>query len=195
MPRAILVLLLALGGACRLLSIPRAESTRFYTLALPALPRAGVGSLALGLGPITFPGYLDQPQVVTRVDEERVVFAPNDRWAGSLRVQFERALTLRLMEALDTNDVAAFPWWPGRPIDVSVQLNVLAFEADASGQARLDALWKVKDGKRDQTLESGQTSLREPIDAGGYEAAVAALDRALDQLTQAIAADVRRVRR
>lgn len=197
MPRAALVVLVVLGGACRLLSGPRAEATRFYTLALPAIPptRIGAEPLALGLGPITFPGYLEQAQLVTRLDEERVVFAPADRWAGSLRAQFERALALRLMGALGTDDVTTFPWWPGRPIDVSVQLTVLAFEPDASGQARLDALWKVKDGKRDQVLETGQTSLREPIVAGGREAAVAALDRTLDELAQAIAADVRRVRR
>jgi uncharacterized protein len=195
--RPVLVLLLVLGGACRLIPQPNAESTRFYTLALAVPPRAHVGAepLAVGLGPITFPGYLDQAQLVTRIDDERVAFAPTDRWAGSLRNQFERALSLRLMGALDTDDVATFPWWPGRRIDASVQVTVLAFEPDTTGQARLDALWKVKDGKRDEILEAGQTSIREPIDAGGPEAAVAALDRALDQLAQALAADIRRVRR
>jgi uncharacterized protein len=195
--RLVLVLLLVLGGACRLIPQARSEPTRFYTLPMPVPARAHIGAepFALGLGPITFPSYLDQAQFVTRIDEERVTFAPNDRWAGSLRNQFERALSLRLMGALDTDDVATFPWWPGRRLDASVQLSVLAFEPDASGQARLDALWKVKDGKRDEVLEAGQASIREPIDAGGPEAAVAALDRALDQLAQALAAEIRRVRR
>ncbi len=185
-----------LAAACRIIPEPRGEPTRFYTLALPVPGTAGFGSggLALGLGPITFPGYLDQPQLVTRLGDERVSFAPADRWAGSLRAQFERALSLRLMSALGTDDVAIFPWWRGRRIDVSVQLTLLAFEADSTGQARLDALWKVKDG-REQVLDTGQTSLREPIESGGPEAAVAALDRALDQLATAIAADVRRARR
>src|SRR4029450_9351123 len=99
-------------------------------------------------GPITCPRYLDRAQFVTRIDEERVTFAPNDRWAGSLRNQFERALSLRLMGALDTDDVATFPWWPGRRLDASVQLSVLAFEPDASGQARLGGVWKVEGGRR-----------------------------------------------
>jgi uncharacterized lipoprotein YmbA len=192
--RAAVVLLLALVPGCRIIPEPRAEPTRFYTLTMPVpvRPHLGDESLALGLGPITFPGYLDQSQIVTRVDDERIRFAPAERWAGSLRHQFERALSLRLMDQLGTDDVATFPWWPGRRIDLAVALTVLAFEADASSQARLDALWKVRDPKREQVLESGQVRVREPIDAGGTEATVAALDRALGQLADAIAADVRR---
>jgi uncharacterized lipoprotein YmbA len=191
-PRAALLVLLACCPACRILLEPRAEPTHFFTLALPVPSRAGAGSLALGLGPITLPGYLDQSQIVTRLDEERVALAPNDRWAGSLRAQFERALSLRLMSALGTDDVTLFPWWPGRRIDAAVQVTVLAFEADTRGEAHLDALWKVRDGQRgDRLLDTDQITVREPVGAGGTEAAVAALGRALDQLADAIAADVR----
>jgi uncharacterized lipoprotein YmbA len=192
-----LVLLVALAGACRVLSAPRPESTRFYTLAqpVPPHPRSGANTLVLGLGPITFPAYLDQSQqLVVRLDDERVSYASADRWASPLRVQFERALALRLMAALDTEHVTTFPWWPGRPIDRTVELTVVAFETDTTGYARLDALWSVKDGKREQVLDTGQVTVREPVDSGGAEAGVAALDRALVQLAQAIAADVRRAR-
>ena len=192
---AALVFLLVLGGACQLLPKPKPEPTRFYTLALTVPPQTRVGAapLVVGLGPIAFPSYLDQAQLVRRLDDERIAYAPADRWAGPLRNQFERALALRLMGALDTDDVPTFPWWPGRRIDASVQLTLLAFESDSSGMARLDALWKVKGGTREEVAESGQASIREPIAPGGAEAAVAALDRALEQLAQAIAADVRRV--
>lgn len=189
---ASLALLLALPSACRLLPAPRPEPTRFYTLATPLPYQARDGGLAVGLGPIRFPGYLDQPQLVHRLDDERVAFAPAERWAGSLRAQFERALALHLMGQLETDDVASFPWWPGRPIDVTVEVTVLAFETDASGQARLDALWKVKDARGQRVLESGNTSLREPVESGGTERAVVALDRALANLAAAMAADVRR---
>jgi uncharacterized protein len=192
--RAVLLALLVLAGGCRLLPEARPEPTRFYTLALvvPPPPHGRAAPLALGLGPIVFPSYLDQSQLVRRLDDERVAYAPADRWAGPLRQQFERALVLRLMAALDTDDVSTFPWWHGRHIDAAVRLTLLAFEPDSNGTARLDALWKVTSGARDDLLATGQTTIREPIDAGGAEAAVAALDRALEQLAQAIAADVRR---
>ena len=196
--RATLLLLLALGAACRIIPQARPDATRFYTLGLPVPSESGggAGQLALGLGPIVLPGYLDQPQLVTRVDEERIAFAPDDRWAGSFRAQFEHALQLRLMSELDTDDISVFPWWHAHRIDLSIQLNVLAFEPDSTGNARLDALWRVRDGQhQDNILRSGRVSLREPIGSGGAGAAVEALSRTLDQLADAIAGDVQRARR
>jgi hypothetical protein len=197
MRRAALLLLLALAPACRIIPEARPEGTRFYTLELPVPsgPRESDESLALGLGPISFPGYLDQPQLVTRVDDERIAFSPNDRWAGSLRTQFERALSLRLMSALGTDDISVFPWWHGHRIDLSIQLNVLAFEPDSTGTVRLDALWKVKSGQAQEIVRAGRVSLREPIGSGGTPAAVEALGRALDQLADAIAGDVQHAKR
>src|SRR5262249_61482255 len=129
--RAALLLLVAVAPGCRIIPEATPDPTGFYPLGLPVLPGSSAsGQLALGPGRITFPASLDQPQLVTRVDEERVVFAPTERWAGSLRAQFERALMLRLMAALGTDNVITFPWWPGRRIDMTVQVNVLAFEPD-----------------------------------------------------------------
>jgi len=196
--RAALLLLLALGAACRIIPEARPDATHFYTLGLPVPSESGgrAGPLALGLGPISLPAYLDQPQLVTRVDEERIAFSSGDRWAGSPRSQFERALQLRLMSALGTDDITVFPWWHAHRIDLSIQLNVLAFEPDSTGSARLDALWRVRDGQhQDSILRTGRVSLREPIGAGGTGAAVEALSRTLDQLADAIAGDVQRARR
>ena len=197
MRRAALLLLLALAPACHIIPEAKPEGTRFYTLELPVPSGSGESddSLALGLGPISFPGYLDQPQLVTRVDDERIAFSPNDRWAGSLRTQFERALSLRLMSALGTDNISVFPWWHGHRIDLSVQLNVLAFEPDSTGTVRLDALWKVKSGQGQEIVRAGRVSLREPIGSGGTPAAVEALGRALDQLADAIAGDVQHAKR
>jgi len=193
-PRAALLALLVLAGACSLIPKARPEPTRFYTLGLPVPPHpSSSAQFRLGVGPIVFPGYLDQSQLVHRLADERVAYAPTDRWAGTLRGQFERALVLRLMAELDTDEITTFPWWPRRPVDAAVKITLLAFETDASGMARLDALWKVGPGKGDDVLVTGQTSIREPVAfGGGAEAEVAALDRALAQLAQAIAIDVRR---
>ena len=146
-PRAVLLALLTLTGACSLIPRARSEPTRFYTLSLPVPPHPSSGApLRLGVGPIVFPSYLDQSQLVHRLADERVAYAPADRWAGPLRGQFERALVLRLMAELDTDDITTFPWWPRRPVDAAVKITLLSFETDASGMARLDALWKVTPG-------------------------------------------------
>lgn len=151
-----------------------------------------MSSLTIGMGPNTWPGYLDRPQMVTRLDDERIVLSPTDRWAEPLRTQFERGLSYQLMGDVGTDEVVVFPWWPGRHIDAVVEVNVRAFEANADGSAHLDAVWTVKDSHRDHAIRTGQSNIREPISPGGTEQAVAALGRALGQLGDAIAADVQR---
>jgi uncharacterized protein len=194
LPRRRLALGLALAtlSACGFLGPPRPDPSRFFTLSTPAPESGRMSPLTIGMGPNTWPGYLDRPQMVTRVDDERIVLSPTERWAEPLRPQFERGLAYQLMGDLGTDEVVVFPWWPSRRIDAVVQVNVRAFEANADGSAHVEAVWTVKDGHREHTLETGQRSIREPISPGGTEQAVAALGRALGELGDAIAADVQR---
>jgi len=194
LPRRRLGLVLALAplAACGILGSPRPDPTHFFTLSTPAPESGRMSSLTIGLGPNTWPGYLDRPQMVTRLDDERIVLSPTDRWAEPLRTQFERGLSYQLMGDVGTDEVVVFPWWPGRHIDAVVEVNVRAFEANADGSAHLDAVWTVKDSHRDHAILTGQSNIREPISPGGTEQAVAALGRALGQLGDAIAADVQR---
>jgi len=189
------VLALLLASACRLLPEPRPEPAAFYTLGLPVPEARGLGarSLVAGLGPIKLPGYLDQTSLVRRLDDERITLVANARWASPLPKQFERALALRLMDALGAEDVLLFPWWPGQRIDVAVEVTVLAFETDADGMARLDAFWTVTRGRSNAAVGQGQARVREPAGADDPAAGVAALDRALARLAGAIADDLRRV--
>lgn len=197
LPRHHLRLILALAplAACGLLGTPRPDPTRFFTLSTPAPESGRTSSLTIGMGPNTWPGYLDRPQMVTRLDDERIVLSPTDRWAEPLRTQFERGLAYQMMGDLGTDEIVVFPWWPTRHIDAVVEVNVRAFEANADGSAHLDAVWTVKDSHRDHALQTGQCSIREPISPGGTEQAVAAMGRALSELGDAIAADVQRVER
>jgi hypothetical protein len=190
-----LLLVTLVASACRILPQPRPEPPAFYTLGVPVPEWRGMGgrSPVVGLGPIKLPGYLDQTAMVRRLDDERIAVLPNARWASSLPKQFERALALRLMDAVGAKDVVLFPWWPGQRIDVAFELTVLAFETDAAGVARLDAFWTVTRGRSNSAVGQGQARVREAVQGEGPAAGVAALDRALQRLAGAMADDLRRV--
>lgn len=189
----LLACLVGLATGCRILPEPAPERSEFYTLAMP-VPGIRDRGMVIGLGPTSFPGYLDQSAVITRLSQERVIPLERARWAAPLRKQFERSLGLRLMRDLGA-DVVVFPWWPGERIDAAVELSVVAFETDVDGMARLDAFWTVRGGKGNPRVVTNAIDLREPVGSADAPAGVAALDRALDRLATAIGSDVRQVRR
>jgi len=153
----------------------------------PAYPHAPA-SRTLGLGPITMPGYLQTPMLVT-VDGTRVQYAEFDRWAEPLPVLFMRALDQDLSGLLDAR-VVPYPWYRGAPLDVVVRVDVSSFEADVAGNAHLDACWTIRDPRTATVLRDDCSSITEPVGERGAPAQVSALGRAVGELAQRVAAAI-----
>ncbi len=199
--------MLLAGGVlgCTILD-PRPDNTRFYVLstALPedAAQAARPLDVALGLGPIQFPGYLDRGQYVVRLDANRLQPQDVDRWAEGLQRQFARLLAENLVALLGTQRIVAFPWFRSVALDASIELAVTHFEATKQGEAWLQARWTIRDPRDGRALGAGESDVREPIARSviaeipgvspDVEAGVAALSRALGRLSEEIAAGVRR---
>ena len=132
-------------AACSILS-PTAGPSRFYVLTPVATSGAEAPNApgpALGIGPVTIPGYLQRPELVTRVAPNEMQPADGDRWAEPLREQFERTLGQNLSTLLGTERVLSFPWWRGVPLDFVVQVDVVRFEREAGQDVHLVARWLV----------------------------------------------------
>jgi uncharacterized protein len=170
----------------------RPDSFRYYTLESSTEPSVKAPSgLTVGLGPVTLPGYLSRPSLVTRVDGAQVRYAEAEWWAEPLGKQFTRTMSEDLSRALGGARIIDYAWYPGTPIDVAVAVNVLAFEVDATGAATLNAGWTLRDPHSRQVGYEGQSAIVEPAvgtpgEAKG-DAAVAALSRALARLSSEIA--------
>ncbi len=177
-------------SSCLLMA--RGDASRFYVLRVVAEPApSGGGSLDVGLGPITIPGYLRRPTLATRVSTtDQVRYAEFDRWAEPLSSQFQRTLGQDLASALGAERVVPFPWYPTTPVDVAVRVNVVAFETDTAGQARLDAEWTIHDPRTAAVLRGGRSVITEPVDGEGAPAAVAALSRTVAELASRIASGI-----
>ena len=170
----------------------RPDSFRYYTLASSAEPSVRSASgLTVGLGPVTLPGYLSRPSLVTRVDDTQVHYAEADLWAEPLAQAVHPHAERGPLRALGGARIIDYPWYPGAPIDVAVAVNVLAFEIDTTGTATLNAGWTLRDPQSRQVGYEGQSAIVEP--AGGTpgeakgDAAVAALSRALARLSRELA--------
>jgi len=182
--------LAVLAASCVLRQRP--DPTRFYVLTASAPNYSPTpGLLAVGLGPLTMPGYLQHPMLATRVDGTQVRYADFDRWAEPLSTLFARALGQDLSAVLGGARIVTYPWFRTIPLDVVVRVDVRAFEADAAGNVVLDACWSVRDARTGTVRENDCLSITEAVDELGPKAQVAALSRTVEDLARRVAGAIR----
>lgn len=185
MTRRLLLALPLVAAGC--LFSPKQIPWRYYTLRTTVEAASAPRGLRIGLGPISLPGYLDRTALATRVNPEEVRYATLDRWAEPLSQQFLRTLAEDLGNAAGTTHVVAYPWYPSTPLDVAVRVDVLAFETDATGTARLVATWTIRDVRTQTTRVTERSVLSEVGQPGDSDAGVAALSRLVGELARRIA--------
>lgn len=144
-------LLLALGylalGSLALVACRSAPPVRYYLLSAETNPsQAAVQTtdLAIVVGPIVLPDYLDRPQLVTRQGTTELVLSDQHRWAEPLDRHFVAVLAENVAAHLGTDRVDIFPrsstdQGPLRRIKGTVT----RFDVDATGRAELTIRWHV----------------------------------------------------
>ncbi len=186
-----LLLLCLIPAGCASLG-PKPDPSRFFALA--PLPRAGqraqdaagTDALALGMGPIKFPGYLDRQQLVTRISQNRFAVAENDRWAEPLEENFSQVLSQNLSILLQTDRIVAFPWERNQRPTYQVQVEVLRFEPNAEQAVELRARWSIMDSAK-KTISLKESYLTHLAKDKSTEASVAALSETVADLSREIA--------
>jgi uncharacterized lipoprotein YmbA len=175
------------------------KPSNFYVLS--ALPEAetavkGVGdenALAIGIGPITLPIYLDRSQIVTRISRNELKMDEFNRWAEPLKENFFRVLAENLSVLLNTVDVSIYPRRMLTPVNYQVAIDVSRYDVTSDGKALLIAYWAVlgKDGRK--ILVKKKSILRADTASMDYKDIVAAQNQALSELSRAIAAEIKKL--
>ena len=189
-----------LGTSLVLLSgCARTAPSRFYLLnALPAAAseqqnREAEQGIAIGIGPVEIPEYLDRPQIVTRSSLNKLELAEFDRWAEPLNQNFSRVLTENLSILLSTDRIAVYPWRSSAQVDYKVAIYVTRFDGTLGANALLIARWTVfgKNGKK--VLLRRTSSYSEPVEKQNYEALVVTKSRMLVALSRDIASAIKTI--
>jgi uncharacterized lipoprotein YmbA len=170
---------------------PSTDLSRFFLLTPePAAPAASTAQGPIvGVGPVTLPEYLSRDVIVTRVGPNEVRLAAADRWAEPLATQVPEILARNLDARMGASRAVTYPWPRAMEPDVTVRVDIVHFEADQAGTARLDAFWSVMTGG---TERSGSTAATQAVEGATVDAAVAALSALLRRLGDEIAAAVGR---
>jgi uncharacterized protein len=165
-----------LAAACSFMS-PQPDRTQYYVLSpaqsdSTAPSASSTAQLAIGVGPIRFPGYLKRPGVVTRTTSNQLKVSDDNRWAEPLDENFESTLCQNLSRMLGTSKISVYPWYADSHIDYQVEIWVDHFEATDDGRSQLLAVWTIVDGRDGKTLASSQSVQSAPIQGGDGSAAL-----------------------
>jgi len=184
-PTTALLLLAAGSFAC---FDPRPDASRYYTLSTePPGPPASSSVPSLGIGPVTFPPYLDRSEVATRVGPDQLEYSNADRWAAPLRDLFVQALAEDLRGRAPAAQVVTWPWPIAIVPELAVSIDVLRCEAEAGGAAEVYARFALRAGPGGPLLETGETRFREEIASIDFPKAAAALSRGVAALADDVA--------
>ncbi len=188
-------LLMSMGGCAT------TQPSKFYVLSpleasFPKTPTDGSKTgLALGIGPIDLPPYLNRPQIIIRATRNELDLSEFHKWAEPLQDSIPRVLGENLSILLSTDRLAFFPWKGSRSIDYQVVVEILRFEATTNGQATLEARWQIREGNHRTVLVIKKSQVRSAAGDAGYEAIVSSLSDNLARLSRNIAKTIKTLKK
>ena len=185
-----------LVGAVTLLAgclSPREDPTRFYVLSTSDVSNVDEawddrpGSIDVGVGPFTMPGYLDRANFVRRVGPNEVRPVEAARWAETLGEGFERVLAEDLDALMPMARVHAHPWRSSTRAQWIISGYVTRFETEESGEAVLDVTWRVLGPDRTPTKVGARSVLREAGTGQSVDVEVATMSNVLESFAVMLA--------
>ncbi|SDX07032.1 PqiC family protein [Nitrosomonas communis] len=165
----------------------------FYTLSamqavdekLPTAYRSNNATISVNL--ISFPSYLDRPQIVTRPTAHTLVIHEFQRWGGSLEDDFMRVLGENLSILLNTQHIFLPRQNASFTIDYRVAIDVKRFDGNLGEQIVLDVDWMIITQENKERAVIRKSVIREAVDSSDYEPLVSAKSKAVEKLSHEIA--------
>jgi uncharacterized lipoprotein YmbA len=170
--------------------------TRFYSLnslastetELKDVPT--IQHVAIGVGPIEIPDYLDRPHIVTRTGQNEIKIADFNKWAGSLKNDISRVISENLSALLPAGRVYVYPFKSYIPIEYQIVVNISRFEGLSGGKVMLNADWTILGGKEKRVILTDAVSFSEQTEGNDYDSLIAAKSRMLANFSRDIAAAI-----
>lgn len=181
----------AVLAGCTLLA-PRADDSRYFVLHPVAAAGGPAPGVSVGLGPVTLPGYVRRPEILTRASAAELRPSETERWGEPLDEALPRTLGRDLSVELGTLDVRLFPWFRDSQPDVQVAVDIERFEREGDDGV-VAARYEVRDLRAGGGRVAREAEHRAPAASGDAGATVDALSTALGALARELAAAVREV--
>ena len=178
--RSLFLLLVLLMASCA------SKQKSFYMLT-PEGAAPSVGGTGLGVGPVSLASYLSQRNLVFQEGDHRFTMVESHVWAGDLDDNIARVVSVNLGRQLHTGNVRTYPWGDDSGLRYQVAVDIRQFHGSASGDAVLDATWRVYSLPDRAIIATRSWNATEPLKHDGYDELVSAESRLLARLAAEIA--------
>lgn len=175
------------------------QPTHYYMLTSLEDARASVSSMPssagarIGLGPVSFPEYLDRPAIVVRSSGAEIIINDYHRWGEPLEKSFLRVLSDNLQMLLGNTSVAMFPWRNSKDIDYQVIIQVARFDADISNRIQLSAHWTIQRKSDGKILRTQKSTITQEAGSNDFNAIVKTQSKVVGTLSHEIAAELQKI--
>lgn len=187
------ILACLLLGACSATTQP----SKFYLLHSLSSSEKPVSTapsgLAVGVGPVEIPEYVDRPQIVTRINENELRLTEFHKWVEPLKDTIPHVLADNLSVLMRTDRVTVYPWKHSTAIDYQVTIDITRFDASPDADAHLVAKWRVFGQNTQKVLALKKAHVKAPVKGTDYDSIVSALNQTVADLSRAVATSIGRV--
>ena len=119
----------------------------------PAVIRSG--GIAVGVGPLALPTYVDRAELVFQSGPNKFEIPAKVRWAGALQDNFGQVLAADIGRHLQSSNIVANPAPGDTRFRYRVSVSVRQFHAISGQEAILEADWRVETADTRQVLRHG----------------------------------------
>jgi len=150
-------------------------------------PAAPAPDAVVGVLPVEVPGWIDRPQITSRVAGSQVATDEFARWGEPIAKGVGRVVAENLAALLPGRRVVTAPWAGYEPVVHKVELTITELARQPDGTVLLEARWAIV-GQDRSTLAQKRSSYRSPAATAGAAGLVDASSQALEALSRDIAA-------
>jgi len=175
----------------------KTPAARFYTLTAQAEVNAEsaankTNKLIIGIAPVEVAPYLERPEIVTRSSPTQIELAAFDRWAGPFEHIVAESLADNRSRLLPSVHTIISPW-PEADYEYQLVVKIKKFESDENGFIKLSSSWGILQKKTRKMVGTYESTIIQPGTSSDYDSITRNMSLALVQLSEEIAAELRKI--
>lgn len=177
---SLLLLAASLSGCALPGPLKSSDTVRYYVLSSPMPQKLFSGKMAIGILPVSLPGYLSRQQIVLReADGVSIKVHEFDRWGENLSQGICRVLS----NALTSRGIPALELHAGTKVTDKLLVDIRKFDGSLNGILMLDAVWRIQ--RNGEVVTSGHIVKNRPAGES-----IASMVEAQSLLIQDLANDI-----